>query len=112
MPCVVIFTFLLIFFLSINITKSSKLLFKNGSPPVIRSVCNGFFKDDKLDGQGEMNYAVGHRYIGEWKNGKKDGFGKLYYNDGNLYIGCWDSDQRHGKGKFIWNRMLKSQMEF
>ena len=73
---------------------------------------NGFFKDDKLDGQGEMNYAVGHRYIGEWKNGKKDGFGKLYYNDGNLYIGCWDSDQRHGKGKFIWNRMLKSQMEF
>jgi len=49
-----------------------------------------------LEGPGEMQYYVGHRYVGNWSNNKKNGVGIFYYMDGNIYQGEW----KGGDGEF------------
>lgn len=37
----------------------------------------GEFREDKMDGFGEMVYVTaGCRYVGQWKNNKKNGHGE------------------------------------
>jgi len=54
-----------------------------------------------MSGQGEMDYASGHRYIGEWKDNKKHGKGKFHFKDGNLYVGHFVNDKKQGRGKLL-----------
>jgi hypothetical protein len=46
-----------------------------------------------------MQYAIGHRYVGEWTENRKSGFGFMYYSNGAIYEGEWKNDLRQGKGK-------------
>ncbi len=54
------------------------------------------------DGQGEMVYDSGGRYVGQFKNGKREGTGTFYYPSGNIYTGNWVRDLENGKGKYTW----------
>ena len=52
-------------------------------------------------GFGEMHYADGIIYKGEFKHGKKNGKGKMTWPDGSVYLGSFKTDKFHGKGKLI-----------
>ncbi|KAL9185825.1 hypothetical protein ACHAXT_003602, partial [Thalassiosira profunda] len=82
-------------------------------------------------GHGQMQYANGEVYDGEWKYGSRHGRGTCKYPSGNLhrgqrkqhgkYDGDWADDEMHGKGEFtyadgaickgVWNNGLKHGLE-
>ena len=49
-------------------------------------------------GIGEMRYAAGSVYDGDWRNGKVNGKGTMKSADGEEYDGEWENDAAHGKG--------------
>jgi len=53
------------------------------------------------NGYGEMQYANGPVYKGEWKNGMYDGNGTYIWNDGTQYTGEWRQNQMCGFGKMM-----------
>ena len=57
----------------------------------------------KREGNGEMNYADGSVYSGQWRDDKREGYGRMYYASGSVYEGEWVADKRHGQGVFIWD---------
>lgn len=46
--------------------------------------------------------AMGNTYQGEWKNGKKHDHGQIDYANGNKYVGDWVEDMATGEGTFTW----------
>ncbi len=59
----------------------------------------GDFFDDKLDGEGTYHIFISKsRYEGSFKENLFEGSGTLYYSDGGKYVGQWKADQKHGKG--------------
>jgi hypothetical protein len=50
------------------------------------------------EGQGEMTYSNGEKYVGQIMNHKKQGKGTYTYSNGDTYEGEWDDDLRHGHG--------------
>ena len=105
MPCVVILTFLLILFLSMKMKKSSVILFKNGSPPVILSVLRGFFKDKKLTGEWTSFDTKGNKTqtafykagkkVGKWLVWNKNILKEIdYYNNAVVSINTWKSESK------------------
>ena len=50
------------------------------------------------NGQGQLYYADGSRYIGQFKNGEPAGNGTCYYANGDKYIGEWAYHAPHGRG--------------
>eukprot|EP01117_Protostelium_nocturnum_P012692 TRINITY_DN467_c0_g1_i1.p1 TRINITY_DN467_c0_g1~~TRINITY_DN467_c0_g1_i1.p1 ORF type:complete len:1282 (-),score=607.35 TRINITY_DN467_c0_g1_i1:202-4047(-) len=87
------------------------------------AVFNGRFKNDKMDGEGELTCGNGDYYKGDWREGKRagygvftsirgkyegmflndkrDGNGKMVWNNGDIYDGEWKNDMRHGEGKMV-----------
>jgi hypothetical protein len=69
-------------------------------------VCNkdfsyvGGVRDNVLNGKGEIKYADGGIYEGEFNDGRRNGFGKFEIK-GNGYIGEWRDDKKHGKGESL-----------
>ena len=54
-----------------------------------------------MHGSGEMKYADGSTYIGEWTDGFKDGKGKHTHADGEYFNGTWQKDKKvHGKESY------------
>jgi hypothetical protein len=51
---------------------------------------------------GEMKYANGDNYEGNWEDHFKNGFGKMNYDNGDYYEGFWDQDFQLGQGKMIF----------
>merc|ERR1719183_15415 len=49
-------------------------------------------------GRGEMTWANGDKYIGEFFNGVRHGFGELHFADGSEYVGKWECNFMHGEG--------------
>ena len=52
----------------------------------------GKWKDDKKNGQGTLTYPDGEKYVGEYKDGKKNGQGTHTYPDGSTYEGEYEDD--------------------
>lgn len=52
-------------------------------------------------GYGQMWYADGSFYDGDWIRDLRDGCGMLVRTDGNRYEGEWSKDMKHGKGRFF-----------
>ncbi|RNF27158.1 phosphatidylinositol-4-phosphate 5-kinase [Trypanosoma conorhini] len=61
---------------------------------------NGDWMNDKPHGTGEMVFANGDHYIGEFVLGKLHGAGSITYHsqDGRTYCGFFMENQPHGKG--------------
>ena len=58
-------------------------------------------KNGKRNGKGKFFYQDGSYYDGFWKDNKMHGEGSLYYYNGRLaYKGQWYLDDFHGKGEF------------
>ena len=51
-------------------------------------------------GQGELYYANGDMFRGEWLQDRATGYGVLMYANNNRYEGQWLEDRRHGHGMF------------
>ncbi len=67
----------------------------------------GEFKDNKINGQGTLNYGVnskwaGDTYVGEWRDSKRNGQGTYTYANGDTYIGEWKDNKKHGQGTKTW----------
>jgi len=62
----------------------------------------GEFRNDQITGRGIMIWAQS-KYEGTFIDGMKDGQGEMKYADGSMYAGNWDKDLRHGIGKMTWN---------
>ena len=62
--------------------------------------CQGYFLNNKLDGKGRYYFKNGDYYIGEFKENKRQGHGKNIYKVGYYYIGEWLNDKRHFNGTF------------
>jgi len=62
----------------------------------------GNFKDNKLNGYGEVFYnnQTFVHYKGYWINDFKHGKGELHFSDGSKYNGKFMYDEPHGFGKF------------
>mmetsp|Transcript_29922 Transcript_29922/g.67539 ORF Transcript_29922/g.67539 Transcript_29922/m.67539 type:complete len:593 (-) Transcript_29922:41-1819(-) len=52
----------------------------------------------KRHGDGELLWANGDKYVGDFKNGYIDGRGTISFHDGTEYHGQWRSNKFHGEG--------------
>eukprot|EP01119_Soliformovum_irregulare_P024948 TRINITY_DN9083_c0_g1_i1.p1 TRINITY_DN9083_c0_g1~~TRINITY_DN9083_c0_g1_i1.p1 ORF type:complete len:738 (-),score=215.19 TRINITY_DN9083_c0_g1_i1:14-1966(-) len=62
----------------------------------------GFWKDDKWNGEGKYYWKNGDTYVGNFKDMKRSGFGKLMLHNGNYYEGDFADDKMHGCGIYKW----------
>ncbi len=65
-----------------------------------------YYKGDWLHGErtgkGEMLWKEGGQYIGDFVNGTLQGQGEYSYSDGRKYIGSFAESSFNGKGEFFW----------
>ncbi len=54
--------------------------------------------DYRPDGENEIAYKNGDRYVGMISNGLKNGYGEFKGADGSFYKGAWQGDLKHGRG--------------
>ena len=73
-----------------------KCIYKNGK-------YEGYYKNDRRNKNGIMNYINKDKYMGNWLNDEKSGYGKMIYNNGDIYEGNWLNDEKSGYGKMIYN---------
>ena len=71
-----------------------KIKFENGHTYFGSLNANGL----QHDGQGNLTYANGGKYVGEFSNGVKHGQGNLTYANGEKYVGKWKDNKRDGEG--------------
>lgn len=66
-------------------------------------VCAGEFENDNFnDPNGFFRYANGDEYKGSFKNWKFNGQGTFTYADGRKYEGEWKNGKKHGYGVYYW----------
>jgi len=70
----------------------------------------GVYVHGERGGVGNMSYADGSKYIGEWKQGFRHGKGSYTYANGDVFSGSWKSGKRHGKGVYLF-REHESRLE-
>ena len=69
---------------------------------MVKKKLEGFFINDKIEGDGYSYSEDGSYFFGHFTNGKKNGFGKEFYNnDGIKYEGNFIDDLYEGIGTFI-----------
>lgn len=87
--------------------------FEDGVLENTNTVYNGFWKNDKREGEGKMEYANGDVYIGFWKNDKKEGKGQMKFKNGLISIGRWNNDTLYKIDKpldILPDTILKSEI--
>ncbi len=96
---------------TINGMKNGKgILRKRNNGEVI---FDGFFKDDKFEGQGILYLNNGYIYEGNFTNGKKQGKGILSSEDQKFkYQGNWVEDEKEGLGEEFFPDGTKFEGEF
>ena len=61
-----------------------------------KSILEGFFLNNSLNGFGRWIEFDGEYYIGEWKGGNYHGKGKRVYTDGRIEEGRWENGDFKG----------------
>ena len=61
----------------------------------------GYFNNDKYNGEGVYTYNWGDKYEGEWLDDYMHGKGTFTWTDGRKYEGYWVKSKIQGKGVFI-----------
>ncbi len=74
----------------------------------------GEWKDSKLNGKGILNWGgkwTGQKYVGEFKDSKRHGQGTLTLVNGSKYVVEFEDDKMHGQGIAFnnINRVIKSE---
>ena len=59
-----------------------------------------YWKEEKIEGKGELKYDNGIIFKGVFKNNKKNGKGKYIWPDGKEFEGIWKNDIPEDKGIF------------
>eukprot|EP00475_Leptophrys_vorax_P023683 TRINITY_DN3247_c0_g1_i1.p1 TRINITY_DN3247_c0_g1~~TRINITY_DN3247_c0_g1_i1.p1 ORF type:complete len:398 (+),score=81.51 TRINITY_DN3247_c0_g1_i1:135-1196(+) len=67
-----------------------------------KSYYRGQWKDDKYDGNGELSSDNGNVFKGEFISGVKK-YGEMLYANGDIYVGEFQDQRRHGQGRFQWS---------
>ncbi len=60
---------------------------------------------------GNVRFANGDRYTGDFLKGQPHGHGRSVTNDGDRYTGDWKAGKRHGKGRSLFANGDKYQGE-
>ena len=60
----------------------------------------------------KCKFANGNIYIGNFKDDLMNGIGQMIYSNGDEYIGQWENGQKNGLGIFTWNDKTKYNGEF
>ena len=63
----------------------------------------GQWINDKRSGMGTYTYACGDVYEGEWLDGMYHGKGKYTGKDSDTYDGCWKCDRMEGHGRYFYS---------
>lgn len=72
----------------------------------------GLWKNDLRDGHGEMHFASGAHYKGDWVLNVKCGFGTMVWaNERESYFGQWKDDKPHGEGTYLYQVLLPGTAE-
>jgi len=79
--------------------KGSSKTYEDGS---LYATYIGEFKDDKLNGQVNIIYAVGASYVGGFKENKRHGQGTLTWPDGQKFVGEYKDGKKNGQGTLTW----------
>ena len=66
-----------------------------------KTIYEGDFVNDIIEGKGTVTFETGEQYIGDFKNCRQHGQGVFIYRDGSKYIGEFVGGQRNGRGKFV-----------
>ncbi|NCY26001.1 MAG: hypothetical protein EBX37_14515 [Alphaproteobacteria bacterium] len=95
--------------------------YKNTGGDIKKEVYIGDIKNFQLEGKGQMVYADGSVYDGEFKKSQRNGHGKLTHSykfsfeDKPListYIGNWENDLQSGEGQVIVTDPDTKQIKF
>ena len=62
----------------------------------------GEFNENKKEGIGTVKFEDGTSYYGEFKNDKISGYGIIHYFNGSYYEGEFNDGIIHGYGEFTW----------
>ena len=54
----------------------------------------------RMQGQGEMTWPSGDKYIGDWEGDTRHGFGLYLYHSGNRYKGQYVNGQKVGRDEY------------
>lgn len=63
-----------------------------------KSIYEGSWVNNKMQGTGIMCWPDGRVYKGEFKNGTREGEGTMTWPNGNIYEGSWKSGKQDGPG--------------
>ncbi|EGR31532.1 hypothetical protein IMG5_107520 [Ichthyophthirius multifiliis] len=66
-------------------------------------IYDGQWEQDKANGFGNYIHINGATYQGHWKDDLQDGFGIEIWTDGSKYEGYYKEGKKHGEGKYIWS---------
>lgn len=72
-----------------------------------KSIYDGHWKNNDLDGFGVLSYSKGDQYSGYFIKGKKEGNGKYTWDNGEIYAGSWKNDCMHGFGTYTFKNKDK-----
>lgn len=61
-------------------------------------IYQGTIENDRLNGQGQLDYANGDQYVGHFHNGAFDGYGRFTSHNGWVYEGKFVRGTAEGKG--------------
>lgn len=68
-------------------------------------IIHGQFHNGQLEGHGELYFATGDYYIGQFRFDKKEGRGVYTWTgkESNVYEGEFKAGKRNGRGTFWWS---------
>lgn len=67
-----------------------------------KAAYSGYWKDDFMDGIGQMRWPDKQTYEGEFMKDFRHGRGVMYYPNGDIYIGDFREGKLHGQGTYKW----------
>lgn len=67
-----------------------------------KAAYSGYWKDDFMDGIGQMRWPDKQTYEGEFMKDFRHGRGVMYYPNGDIYIGDFREGKLHGYGTYKW----------
>ena len=79
-----------------NQNGEKNIIYNNGDKYI------GDISNNKKEGYGTLFYINGDKYEGAFKNDLKEGHGTYYYNNGEKYIGEYKQDLKEGRGIYYY----------
>ena len=61
----------------------------------------GTFVAGRAEGRGEIRWATGRHYDGDWVAGHRTGKGVLVFSNGDRFIGHFNNDRPAGDGEYV-----------